>query len=76
MNEPQKEQSKVSTGSAYFVSYQRAIDYYETQGIEIKEVRLKIAAGEIHIGAPKLEPGQESVLDLKGRYLIQDSNDF
>ena len=46
-------------GTPNFPSFADAVDYYNSQGIELRDVRRKIRSGEIYIGKPKLEAGEE-----------------
>ncbi len=46
-------------GTPNFPSVADAVDYYSQQGIELRDVRRKIRSGEIYIGKPKLEEGEE-----------------
>ena len=46
-------------GTPNFPSFADAVDYYSQQGIELRDVRRKIRSGEIFIGKPRLEQGEE-----------------
>ena len=46
-------------GTPNFPSFADAVDYYGSQGIELRDVRRKIRSKEIYIGKPKLEEGEE-----------------
>ena len=68
-------------GTANFVSFTKACDYFKGQGFEFdemtpaeleREVRAKIEDGEIAIGKPDLEPGERLLLIDDGtRYAIE-----
>ena len=65
-------------GTSYFVSRAMAVCYYKPyEGGNLKDasqaVDRKIAAGEIHIGAPKLKAGETlSIIDDGTRYAIKE----
>lgn len=70
------------TGTCYFPSYGAALRYYRpylgviVRGAQMVELRSfvdeKLNAGEIHIGKPKLQPGQ--TLSIKdNRYHIAEN---
>ena len=66
-------------GTSHFVSFTKACDYYKGQGFDEltpaaleREIRAKIADGEITIGKPDLEPGDRLLLVDDGtRYAIE-----
>ena len=66
-------------GTANFVSFTKACDYYKGQGYDEltpaeleREIRAKIEDGEIAIGKPDLEPGDRLLLIDDGtRYAIE-----
>jgi hypothetical protein len=68
------------SGTAYFVNFTKACDYYKAQGlfddreytpVEINaEIGRKIVEGEIYLGQPEIKEGEKlSVVD--GRYHIE-----
>lgn len=58
-------------GTAHFVSIRTANRYYADYGYSEADVLRKITDGEIHIGKPHLQPGQQlSVIDEGCRYAI------
>ena len=67
-------------GTSYFVNFTKACDYYKGQGLDEltpaaleREVRAKIAEGEISIGQPELKPGNRLLLiDGGTRYAIEE----
>lgn len=64
------------TGTNHFVSLRDAVRYYERQGIGAAGVRAKLDAGEIHIGAPPLKPGERhQILLSEMRYCVVDGVD-
>ncbi len=46
-------------GTPNFPTFADAVDYYNSQGIELRDVRRKIRSGEIYIGKPQLSEGEE-----------------
>jgi hypothetical protein len=60
-------------GTSYFVSRVAACQYYAAYEPNSEDaVVRKIAAGEIHIGKPPLQPGQRlSIIPGEGRYQIE-----
>lgn len=67
------------TGTANFVNFTKACDYYKGQGnddltpadLELL-VRAKIDDGEIELGKPEMEPGERLLLiDGGTRYAIE-----
>lgn len=65
-------------GTSYFVSFDKACDYYrtyeETSSAAVASVVSKIAEGSIHIGKPALKPGERLlVIDNGTRYAIEEA---
>lgn len=61
------------TGTSHFDSLTSANRYYANYGYIAMDVSDKIKAGEIHIGQPKLKPGQTLSLNTKeGRYFVTE----
>lgn len=61
-------------GTSHFVNKASAVKYYDMmQGYDSAEVEQYIKEGNIHIGPPKLEPGQTlRVISDEGRYAIEE----
>ena len=60
-------------GTSYFVSFELAVSYYKAYGFSRQDVGSKRARGEIHIGEPRLRPGQRLVVIDEGtRYAIEE----
>jgi hypothetical protein len=63
-------------GTAHFVTFDRAVAYYRAYvplGTRAY-VRKKVNEGEIHIGAPRLKPGQRLMfIDNATRYAITEA---
>ena len=57
-------------GSNHFLSFGHAAAYYSAYGYNAAEVRGKIAAGEIAIGNPEINPGERLEVNNEGRYII------
>jgi hypothetical protein len=54
----------------HFVSRNHAITYYKQYGIKKDQVKAKIEACEINIGAPTLKKHEKLSVDGDGRYII------
>ena len=52
------------TGTSYFDTENAAFAYYLPYGYTRKDVKEKIAKGEIHIGEPPVKEGESAVLNL------------
>jgi hypothetical protein len=66
----------ITYGTAYFPTLAHAASYYRPYGYNDLRgtVLRKVNAGEIHIGKPKLKPGQRLILIDNGtRYAIEES---
>jgi hypothetical protein len=62
------------TGTSHFVSFEAARRYYTAYGFDRDATLRKLQAGEIHIGEPRLAPGERLVIaEAEGRYVIEDS---
>ena len=64
-------------GTAHFVSKAAAITYDQPYHYEdvVEAVERKLADGEIHIGAPKLKPGERLlIIDEGTRYAIEEAS--
>lgn len=60
-------------GTEHFVSMDAALAYYRGQNFDAIDVARKLNSGEIQIGEPKLQPGQQLTLNRReGRYWIED----
>jgi len=63
-------------GTSHFVSHAAAVRYYrDYEGADAsRAVQRKLAAGEIHIGKPRLKPGERlHVIDSGTRYAIEEA---
>jgi hypothetical protein len=59
-------------GTAHFISKAAARRYYIAQGDETPNVDEKLAAGVIHIGRPKVNPGERAFVHRsEGRWFIE-----
>lgn len=59
-------------GTPNFVDFDAAVAYYKPYGFDAKSVDRKLREGEIHIGAPRIMPGQKlTVIPGEGRYQIE-----
>ena len=56
--------------SPHFISRNAAINYYKKFGIKKEDVKVKIAADEVVIGAPKFASDQKLIVDKDGRYEV------
>ena len=56
--------------SPHFISRNHAITYYKQYGIKKDDVKKKIAADEVVIGAPKVASDQKLIVDKDGKYEI------
>jgi len=70
----------IRIGTSHFVSVRAATRYYAAYGHGSSEVMEKLIAGEIHVGRPKLIPGQRLVVvdnetgrRWDGRYAIVEA---
>ena len=57
--------------SPHFISRNAAINYYKKFGIKKEDVKVKISADEVVIGAPKIFKDQKLVVDGDGRYVVE-----
>ncbi len=70
-----------TVGTSHFVNFTKACDYYKGQGYDEltpagleREVRRKLADGEIHLGKPEVGVGDRLVLvDGGTRYAIEEA---
>lgn len=61
----------MTVGTSHFVSFARACQYYAVYGYSKADVRKLVNTGEIHIGAPQVQPGERLVfIDDATRYAI------
>jgi hypothetical protein len=61
-------------GTSYFTSLSAAVRYYKAYGYDKSDVQRKIREGEIHIGKPKLKPGERlGTTDGGKRYTISNT---
>lgn len=60
-------------GTSYFISIEKAIEYYKSQEHNKESVLQKLREGEIHIGYPPIHQGEKILLNAEeGRYFIQE----
>lgn len=60
-------------GTSHFVTFARACQYYAVYGYSKADVRKLVNTGEIHVGAPRLKPGERIVfVDQATRYAVQE----
>lgn len=67
-----------TTGTSHFETLNAAVAYYRgyftgTRGDLLRYVRAKVSAGEIHLGPPKLQPGQRlTIHSTERRYFVTE----
>jgi len=65
-----------TTGTSYFKDLYAAFRYYAQYGYDDRDVMSKIKECEIHIGRPKINPGETfSLIDNNTRYAITSKGD-
>jgi hypothetical protein len=70
------EVEKMATGTAHFVSIDKAAQYYRDYDHNdgYATVRRKLKEQSIHIGKPELKPGQKlHIIDNGTRYAIEEA---
>jgi hypothetical protein len=60
-------------GTSHFISYKAAIKYYKDYHYEDTKAAVdrKLAEGEIHIGPPRIRPGELLTVNDEARYIIE-----
>lgn len=58
-------------GTSHFVTFEKACQYYAVYRYSKADVRQLVNTGAIHIGAPRVKPGERLVfIDNATRYAI------